>query len=97
MCVCVCVLCMAERMNMTLGKFERIMEYANIVLCIRKICRVQMKDLILGGGLYEDVRVHGEEILLVDLYEMGSFFLFYSTISVLEFFQNFSEPKIIGN
>lgn len=48
MCVRMCVLCMAERMNMTLGKFERIMEYVNIVLCIRKICRVQMKDLILG-------------------------------------------------
>lgn len=47
MCVRMYVLCMAERMNMTLGKFERIMEYANIVLCIRKICRVQMKDLIL--------------------------------------------------
>lgn len=49
--VCVCV-CVTERMNVTLGKFERIMEYVNIVLCIRKICRVQLKDLTL----YEDVR-----------------------------------------
>lgn len=49
MCVCVCV---AERMNVTLGKFERIMEYVNIVLCIRKICSVQLKDLTL----YEDVQ-----------------------------------------
>lgn len=49
--VCMCV-CVAERMNVTLGKFERIMEYVNIVLCIRKICRVQLKDLTL----YEDVR-----------------------------------------
>lgn len=64
--VCVCV-CVAERMNVTLGKFERIMEYVNIVLCIRKICRVQLKDLTL----YEDVG--REEILLVNL--CGFFFL----------------------
>lgn len=53
MCVC------EERTNMVLGKFERIMEYVDIVLRIRKICTVQMENLTLEVA---DVRVHREEI-----------------------------------
>lgn len=104
MCVCACVYVYAlhERMNVALGKFERIMEYVDIVLCIRKICRVQMEDLALGG-LY-DVRVHGEEILLVNFWVKWVLFLigrslvfFFFFINVLEFFKNFLKPKRIGN
>lgn len=82
MCVRVCVL--HERMNVALGKFERIMEYVDIVLCIRKICRVQMEDLALGG-LY-DVRVHGEEILLVNFWVKWVLFLIGRSLVFFFFF-----------
>lgn len=67
--------CGTENEHLALGKFERIMEYVDIVLCIRKICTVQMEDLTLGAA---DVRIHREEICVKWVF----FFFFIRRASV---------------